>query len=98
MITAKLEYTHFKPLSISELEFTGKQDVANILNELSYMIEDERYDEHKLRIKMLTELKAKMLGELIDWQNEIKKFKKENFFWMLKKEKRETMNELKKRM
>ena len=100
MITAKFSHRTHVPfgyiaMEFARLEFTGRQDVAKVLNDLCFEIEYKKCNEHKLRINKLSERKSKIQEELNEWQKEVESFKKEHLFWMLKKEYREELTILK---
>ena len=100
MITAKFSRRTHVPfgyiaMEFARLEFTGKQDVAKLLNNLCFEIEYKKSHEYELKINKLSERKSKIQEELNEWQKEVEGFKKEHLFWMLKKEYREELNILK---
>lgn len=96
MVSAELKYRNHVPLNYialecSNLEFYGQSDVVCVLDEIEQMLRCEKSDEHNLRMDKLRKHRQANYKEWLDWQKEIKVFKRKHVLWMLSKELREEM-------
>lgn len=101
MVSANLSYRNHIPygyfaIKTSNLKFYGGDgDLTWSLIRLRSLVEFDKYDEHKIIIEKLHGQKQANYNEWLEWQKEIKSFKKEHLFWMLSRELREEMSILK---
>lgn len=101
MVSAELNYRNHIPygyfaIKTSNLNFYGgDEDLTWSLGRLRSLVQFDKYDEHNIKIEKLHEQKQANYNEWLEWQKEIKTFKKEHLLWMLSRELREEMSILK---
>jgi hypothetical protein len=101
MVSAELNYRNHIPygyfaIKTSNLNFYGgDEDLTWSLDRLRSLVEFDKYDEHNIKIEKLHKQKQANYNEWLEWQKEIKTFKKEHLLWMLSRELREEMSILK---
>ena len=101
MVSAELSYRNHIPYGYFAIEtsnlnfYGGDEDLTWSLNRLRSLVEFDKCDEHKIIIEKLHGQKQANYNEWLEWQKEIKSFKKEHLLWMLSRELREEMAILK---
>ena len=101
MVSAELNYRNHIPYGYFAIEtsnlnfYGGDEDLTWSLARLRSLVEFDKCDEHNIKIEKLHEQKQANYNEWLEWQKEIKTFKKEHLLWMLSRELREEMSILK---